>query len=231
LIVKLKEQDELQALARWETLLESAVDEAETAYVQGYLEDPAKYDTFNRALAELLSLLEIPGLATTLAKTRNLVTWPARTLLGLGRSALNPKAQNNTQTDRELETLELIADRWFSRVSRAMSEHSDTSVANQTWWQAMISRFREDRDEIRDAYMSAAVNTRAEFEPRIEEAAQQLHERLKDQPRLLNTLRAARVTGDAAGVALAVKSGGLAPADLLIIDEHVLEVAREAGGK
>lgn len=210
-------QDELEAVDRWSSLLGVAVDEAETAYVQGYLEDPEKYDTFNRALAELLTLLEIPGLAATLAKARQLVTWPARTLLGLGRTALNNRMRPASDApDRELETLELIADRWFSRVQRALSEQADASVANKPWWRAMINRFREDRDEIRDEYMAAALRARAEFEPRIDAAAQQLHERLKAQPRLLNTLRAARVTGDAAGVALAVKSGGLAPADLVL---------------
>ena len=43
-----------------------------------------------------------------------------------------------------------------------------------------------------------------------------MYQQLEKQPALLNSLRAARVTGDAAAVALAVKSGGLAATDLLV---------------
>jgi len=65
-----------------------------------------------------------------------------------------------------------------------------------------------------DVYV--AQQARQEFEPEIELAAKKLYEQLQSQPALLNTLRAARATADAAAVALAVKSGGLAPADLVL---------------
>jgi len=70
---------ELAALADWRNTIDDALLDAEQTYVNRYLDDPRKYDTFNRALAELLTLLELPGLGQTLGKVRELATWPART--------------------------------------------------------------------------------------------------------------------------------------------------------
>ena len=50
----------------------------------------------------------------------------------------------------------------------------------------------------------------------IDSAAQSLYQKLKEQPATLNSLRATRVTADAAAVVLAVKSGGLGAVDLVL---------------
>ena len=57
---------ELAASEQWQRQVDASIIEAERLYRQRYLDDPHKYDTFNRALAELLNLLEVPGVAATL---------------------------------------------------------------------------------------------------------------------------------------------------------------------
>jgi len=205
---------ELAAAAEWERQVADVLAEAEEDYVRRYLDDPRKYDTFNRALAELLALLELPGVARVLARTRDLVTWPARTLLGLGRRQLG--GERAAAPDQEEEILEAVLERALTRLQGVLIEQRETADEQLPWWRAAHVAFRERRPLIVARFEDRSAAVRLAFEPRIEEAARSLYERLRTQPALLGTLRAARVTTDAAGVALAVKSGGLAPADLVL---------------
>jgi len=206
-------EHELAAAATWNALVEAALEEAEQQYVRRYLDDPRKYDTFNRALAELLTLLELPGIARTLSRAREVVTWPARTLLGIGRRRLGGAS---AAPDQEAEVLAEVLEGVLTRLQGELIERRDDDPAQAPWWGAAQQAFRARRGDIAERFTARGETVRRDFEPRIEEAARRLHERLRAQPALLATLRAARATTDAAGVALAVKTGGLAPADLVL---------------
>jgi len=205
---------EFEAASEWRSLVAAALDTAEETYLRRYLDDPRKYDTFNRALAELLTLLELPGIARSLARARQLVTWPARTLLGVGRRQLG-HAQA-AAPDQEAEILTEILEQTLMQLQTTILERREDRPEQGVWWRALQSRLRTGRASLASEFEAEGEAVRKAFEPRIEAAAQRLHERLQTQPALLTTLRAARVTTDAAGIALAVKSGGLAPADLIL---------------
>lgn len=207
---------EIDARERWIDMVQRAVEEADQYYADNYLDNPDKYETFNRALAELLTLLEIPGVAPALARARKLITWPARQLLGAGRNALGKTPEvkrdaNGQVMDQEMLVLEQILDTTIARLQRELLETS-----SEPWWQALDSQIRSELPAIREHFDQSSEQARREFEPEIEKAAAKLYGQLKTQPALLNTLRAARASADAAGVALAVKSGGLAPTDLIL---------------
>ncbi len=208
--------DEQSAQADWQNLIDDAIVKADESYATEYLDNDDKYDTFNRALAELLTLLELPGIAPTLAKTRQLITWPARKLLGVGKSVWNAKDGSRNPTgaepiDLESEALELVLNTTLVSVQGALLEQPQNP-----FWTHLNRQFRRNEHAIKSAYREQAALAQKDFEPEIEEAARKLFEQLQSQPALLNSLRAARVTADAAGVALALKSGGLAPADLIL---------------
>ncbi|MFK7996241.1 MAG: GTPase domain-containing protein [Granulosicoccus sp.] len=207
---------EVNAREHWMQMIQRSIDEAEEYYANNYLDNPDKYETFNRTLAELLTLLEIPGVAPALAQARKLITWPARKLLGVGRNALGRVSdqQRNASgqvTDQEAMVLEQILDTTLVRLQRELLE-----ISGEPWWHTLNSHLRDELPAIRGRYLLASEQARREFEPEIEKAAASLYEQLKEQPALLNTLRAARASADAAGIALAVKSGGLAPTDLIL---------------
>ncbi|MFK7861743.1 MAG: GTPase domain-containing protein [Granulosicoccus sp.] len=207
---------EVDAQEHWMNLVHAAIDEAEEYYAENYLDNPDKYETFNRALAELLTLLEIPGVAPALAQARKLITWPARRLLGAGRSALGKTPEvkrdaNGQAMDQEALVLEQILDTTLVRLQRELLEAS-----GEPWWQALNKHLRTELPDIRVRFNEASEKARREFAPEIEKTAAKLYGQLQKQPALLNTLRAARASADAAGVALAVKSGGLAPTDLIL---------------
>ena len=215
---------ELAAAATWDALVAAALDEAEAEYVRLYLDDPVRYDTFNRALAELLTLLELPGVAQALARTREIVTWPARTLLGIGRRRLGSlgagmglgTGERTPPADQEAEVLARVLERLMTRLQGELIERREEEDVQSDWWRAAHRAFRAEREDIARRFEVRGSEVRRDFEPRIEEAARRLHERLRQQPALLATLRTARATTDAAGIALAVKSGGLAPTDLVL---------------
>ncbi|ASJ76562.1 GTPase [Granulosicoccus antarcticus] len=206
---------EQSAASSWSDLVTSAMSRAEDQYARDYLNNPDKYETFNRALAELLTLLEVPGLAAVFTRTRQLVTWPARKLLGVGRDALGSRfegARSKTPVDQDAETLERVLDSTLVSLQGSLLDQPQ----QQAFWAAMTQAFRKREPDIRQSFLTQSERVRKEFEPQIDEAARRLYEQLQAQPALLNTLRAARVTADAAGIALALKSGGIAPADLVL---------------
>lgn len=208
-------REENQANKTWDELVETVLIEAMDEYDARYLENPQKYDTFNRAIAELLNLLEIPGIAKGLAKTRSVVTWPARKLFGLGKEALNPTEANDA-IDYEKQMLSRVCDQAMTKLQSHILAQSSDAPNQEHWWRSLHERFSEQSSGIQTTFDFEIDRYQSDFEPRIEEAAQSLYSRLQEQPTLLNTLRATRATTDAAAVVLAVKSGGLAAADLII---------------
>lgn len=207
--------EEMTAQKNWQALVDEQMIEADEQYQSTYLNNPDKYETFNRALAELLTLLEIPGVAATLARTRQVITWPARRLLGAGRAVLKNRSLKDPLANDETDQEAIVMDHLLNGALISLQGQL-LNQAQTPWWNALNQRFREQLPHIRTAFDAESATARADFDPQIEAAAQALYNQLQSQPTLLNTLRAARVSADAAGVALAVKSGGLAPADLVL---------------
>jgi len=204
---------ERNAHINWKDAVERAVEDAKKRYATRYLNNPEKYETFNKAIAELLTLLEIPGLADALTKTRSVVTWPVRKLFGMGRKLTR---SDNKPGDLELDTLDLILEQTLTNLQGHILVEQREPEADKVYWESVQEALVEKKSFIRERYSERAVQVQTEFEPQIEAAAHHLYEQLQAQPALLNTLRAARVSTDAAAVVLAVKSGGLAVADLVI---------------
>jgi len=205
--------DEQNAQQTWHTRIDEETTLALDTYEQEYLNREDGYDTFNRTLAELLNLLEIPGIASTLIKTRQVITWPARKLLSVGKSTWSSKVSSEVKTpdDLEADILQRIYHDVFVALQSNVIDQEESA-----FWRALNRGLRDEKQRINFNYNAAFERAREEFEPEIELAAKKLYEQLQSQPALLNTLRAARATADAAAVALAVKSGGLAPADLVL---------------
>lgn len=206
---------EHEAHRQWEVAIDSLTDDAIDDYRTHYLDHPQKYDTFNRAVAELLTLLELPGLAKPLSSVRKFVTWPARQILdvaGLGNNQSDPSNKSPTEIEKQtlLNSASLL-------LSRAQNTAIDNSVNDETFFWATLSRQLRNTQPSLEQSIETEIDTyQKEFEPEIEAAARALYRQLQKQPAVLASLRAARVTTDAAAVILAVKSGGLAATDLLI---------------
>jgi len=209
-------EHERAAAQSWNDAVSAAVQEAFSNYESRYLNDDSRNDTFNRALAELLTLLEVPGLATGLQKTREVVTWPVRKIFGFGMDRLGSKANATEAQDLERDVLRSICTSVITQMQGVAIDAQDALPEQLSWWRALHTELKSQRDGLSADFDNASTLYREDFEPRIEAAAARLYQQLETQPALLNSLRAARVTTDATAVVLAVKSGGLAATDLLV---------------
>ena len=193
---------EVDAVQQWRRDIDSAVAAALAIYREQYLEHARHYDTFQRALVQLLELLEIPGIARPLARTRQVLTWPLRRALALGS-----RGEATAGTDREGQILEeAVAHLWLG-LRHQINERCGADHAGR-WWAALGGAL-PDRAEVMKSFLARVGQYQQDFQPEIERAAQELYEQLRQRPTTLNSLRAARVTADAAGVALAFKTGGI----------------------
>jgi hypothetical protein len=201
---------EHQALKDWHELVDLVIKQALDSYQRDYLNHPHHYETFQCALAELLNLLEIPGLATILAGTRRALTWPVKQLIKLGRKSLHM-----TDSSHEVALLNQIAEHTLIQLADRLLDKTEQYQQNR-WWKEAGLTLRSQRQTIVQDFNQAVKIYHADFQQDVEKAAHRMHQKLQEQPIVLNSLRATRVTTDAAALALALHTGGIGVHDLLV---------------
>lgn len=201
---------EHQALKDWDQLIEQMIKQALDNYQRDFLDHPHHYETFQVAMAELLTLLEIPGLAGVLAGTRRVLTWPVRQLMKLGR-----RQASLTDTSHEVALLNQIAEHALLQMTDKLRDKAEEHQ-QRLWWRDMSAVLRQRRRELLVDFDGAVRHYHATFQQDVESAAHRLYRKLQEQPLLLNSLRVTRVTTDAAVIALALHTGGIGVHDLVI---------------
>jgi len=201
---------EHQAVADWQELLKQTMQVGLDSYQRDYLNHPHHYENFQLALAELLTLLEIPGLAGVLASTRKILTWPIKQLLKLGRKRLHL-----ADTSHEIALLQQISEHMLIQMSDKLLDKAEQSKQPQ-WWKEASLLLRSQRPDIINDFNESAKQYHMAFQHEVENTANRLYVQLQQQPIILNGLRATRTTADAVGIALALHTGGIGMHDLII---------------
>jgi len=200
---------EHQTLNDWDKLVDEAIKQALVNYQRDYLNHPHHYETFQQALAELLTLLEIPGLAGILTGARKVLTWPVRQMMKLGRKRLHI-----ADSSQEIVLLNQIAEHLLIQLADRLMDNAEQDNQRQ-WWKEFSSLLRRQRKAILQDFSTAAKNYHVSFQQDVEKTAQRLYHKLQEQPMVLNSLRATRVTTDAAAIALTLHMGGIGVHDLI----------------
>lgn len=198
------------SLKDWQGLVDQVIQQGLDSYQRDYLNHPHHYETFQHALAELLNLLEIPGLAGVLANTRRMLTWPIRKMMNIGRKRLHIADSN-----QEITLLNQIAEHVLIQMADKLLNQAEQNRQGQ-WWKEFSSLLRTQRADILKDFADAAQRYHLTFQEEVENTANRLYHKLQEQPVILNTLRATRVTADAAVIALALHTGGIGIHDLVI---------------
>lgn len=201
---------EHSSLKDWGGLVDQVIQQGLDSYQRDYLNHPHHYETFQLALAELLNLLEIPGLAGILANTRRLLTWPVRKMMSVGRKRLHI-----ADSSQEITLLNQIAEHVLIQMADKLLNQAEQNRQSQ-WWKEFSSLLRTQRSDILQDFSAAAQRYHLAFQEEVENTANQLYHKLQEQPVILNSLRATRVTADAAVIALALHTGGIGMHDLII---------------
>ena len=196
-----------QVQRRWRDEVNVGKEKFLTAYRRDYLADADRYDTFQRLLGELLVLLEIPFLARSMGSVRKVVTWPVRKLFG---ASGGEEAEANL--GREPEMLQDAATHLLLGLRMTALE----SAEENPLWGRLAKRLSAEQPELLESFHKDALRHHQEFQKTVTEAAQLLYQRLQESPALLNSLRAVRASADAAGVVVALQTGGIGLADLVL---------------
>lgn len=208
-------REEHNLRADWNSLVEVAGNGAIEIYERYYLNHPQHFDTLKRALAELLTLLEIPGIAPLLTRTRSLLTWPVRAVFGLGNYD-SKTSDSRARTSQESKVLERMYEHYRIQLSNIVLSKRAEGVEQDYWWSEISSLLNSEDGAFYETYHQAVRIYQSDFQHEIEEAAHHLYNKLEQQPATLNSLRATRVTTDAAAVAIALKTGGIGVQDFMI---------------
>ena len=194
----------------WHRLIDQVIKQGLESYQRDYLNHPHHYETFQHALAELLNLLEIPGLAGILASTRRMLTWPIRKMMSIGRKRLHI-----ADSSQEITLLNQIAEHVLIQLADKLLNQAEENRQSQ-WWKEFSSLLRTQRTTILNEFSRSAQQYHLAFQEEVESTANRLFRKLQEQPALLNSLRATRVTADATVIALALHTGGIGMHDLVI---------------
>ena len=205
-------RSEQEAQTTWQILTDQVVNEAVVEYQRDYLNHPHHYDTFQNALAKLLTLLEVPGIANVIAQSRKILAWPLKKIFSIGQKKYD-QAYPKTQ---ETAVLQQIAEHVFLQLGDKVLDQIEQTQGNNKWWKAINSQLRQEKGSILRDFEQTTKVYHEGFKQEIENTAQSLYHKLEEHPALLNGLRATRVTADAALLALAVQAGGIGLHDLLI---------------
>ena len=207
---------EHQAANEWHEKINVAMTKLRDYYQQHYLNQNQYSEALQRSITKLLELLEIPVLASTLGSLRKVITWPVRTIGGaIFNSAVNTTKKSSQSNESAILT-EALANTLLNLQSEVQQAGSSADPGQNIWWQALNTQFQSRREDIKNSATTLIEELQPNFEPEIEAAANRLYEDLQKQPATLNSLRAARVTTDAAALVLALHTGGLSASDLVL---------------
>jgi len=202
---------EHQAAEEWQRLVSKQINRALIGYQRDYLNHPHYYETFQQALIELLNLLEIPGIAMILSKTRRVLTWPVRSLLSLRKSH-----RLGIYQSQELVLLNQQAEHLLIQLTEHLLDKIDTESRKNSWWKENYRLLRQQRNTILKSFKQQADDYHLFFQQDVEAAAHRLYKRLQQKPLILNSLRTTRVSADAIAIALAIQTGGIGMHDFII---------------
>ena len=198
---------------QWRERLDALLSECMERYQRDYLNHPNHYETFQRALAELLTLLEVPGIGSALHAARRVVTWPMRQLTRLGRAA----SGRETNVDGvERAVLHQLAQHALIQLSEELMLEPGRDIAEQRWRGGVGQLLSSRRSQLLGRFDQAAQDYVIQFRPEIESTARSLYAHLEEHPVVLNSLRATRVTTDAAALGVALHTGGIGVQDFVI---------------
>lgn len=205
---------EQQLQQEWNHLVDAQVKDALLNYRREFLDHPEHYGTFQRAIAELLTLLEVPGFGAVMSKARRVITWPLKKIFGMKMAG---RVSGPTVEDsKEMEVLSQLTRHLLIQSAEGVLLKMEQAPEQSQWWKSLGTALRSDKTELQEHFDQDMRQYYADFQPEVENAADRLYQRLEKHPAILNSLRVTRAGIDAAAVALLLHTGGIGLHDFII---------------
>lgn len=189
----------------WQALVDKAIEQALGDYERDYLNHPHHYETFQQAIAALLLLLEIPSVAKVVMTARIILLYPFNSV----RRLFDRK--HLAETGHEMTILTQLINHTLTELAHDLLDKNTSSL-----WRELGEQLRQNRAAVLREFHFSVETYHQTFQQDVEQAAQGLYLKLKEQPLVLNALRATRITADAIVIALTLYTGGIGLSDLAI---------------
>jgi len=129
--------------------------------------------------------------------------------------SIGKKRLHIADSSQEITLLNQIAEHILIQMADKLLNQAEQNRQSQ-WWKEFSSLLRTQRADILQDFSAATQRYHLAFQEEVENTANRLYHKLQEQPVILNSLRATRVTADAAVIALALHTGGIGMHDLII---------------
>ncbi|WP_406696024.1 hypothetical protein V5E97_34010 [Singulisphaera sp. Ch08] len=206
---------EVSASAAWQATIhrltrESILD----PYRQDYLEG-VRYGELNRTLLHLMELLQVPLIGPILELTGRVVRMPVK-LAGRGFRSLLGHRTNEPKPPPEQEILQDLIPHWLAAIKAEAQVLARSE--NREEWTAIVLELESERfrTELLAPFDRAFEVYRERMERVVRRRAEDLHERLRETPKKLATMRGANLMVSASSVALVIKTAGLDWSDAVL---------------
>lgn len=204
---------QLEANAQWNAAVQMAVETFVGDYQSSYLDNPQRYDAFNRVGVEILSLLNppIPGLRKALVFVRTALSLPARAIIYSTRAiwryfSADARARASLQTiPNEVATFQDANDRLLNSLAGILAQRRG---ADQPFWTALFQLWAAAVAPVNQDFRIKLEQHRERTEAWIRETAQGIYQELAKDPVRLNLLRTGRISADAAAIIISIHTGG-----------------------
>lgn len=208
---------ETQVAERWRAVVERVT---RGELIEGYREEylsGKRYPDFDRALVEMVRMLQVPGIGKVLGGIGQVARMPMRWIKRqVNDLVAGPTAKGGGDGPPEERVLARRFKAWLSAL-RSEAQALSRADGHPSWDEIAAA---VDGDAFQGAVVEGFQKSYGEYrtrmDARIEQTAQELYSKIRDNPKLLNALRAAVLGADGAVTVAAVMSGGLSPSDLVI---------------
>lgn len=210
---------ELACQTRWQAQIERLGLELVEHFQRDYLQNQTYQETRARVLVELLQLLELPGMGKALTGLRQVLTFPVRTLgTWLDRITEAPKEAAKAQDQNAEQSILTNAIRQLLQqlMAQAAAEASQQQGREGNWWRHLWQHLTNEEPALTQMARQQILQHQTGFVPQIKATADALQQRLSQDPVRLHSLRAARLTTDAAAIAIPFATGTTGWLDLAL---------------
>jgi hypothetical protein len=205
-------REDLAALQGWRDAVQRGQVDFDDRYFNEYLSG-AHFHRFDEALVRLLDLLELPGIGRVIGGALWVLRTPYRLMRGLVNKALSRPASASVPEEQALrEGLSAWLDVLRREALQRAASHPLWGHINKGFETGLADLAKERFDLGFRGFQMGLTNE-------VDRTARAIFEDLQQKPMLLNTLRGTKLTLDAAGIAGAVATGGLAhwQVDLVLV--------------
>ncbi|WP_422926344.1 hypothetical protein [Singulisphaera sp. PoT] len=207
--------EEAGAAAEWSKVVEKVTTERVLEpYRRDYLEG-VNYAEFNRTLVHLVELLRVPVVGVVVETAGHVVRVPLKLVKHGFRKLMKLPTSSATTIPEEEVLRSAIGSLLLRLTSEAQARagkgsHGSWGLVAQKLGEPIFSK------RLYDIFQRDFLEYRQAFEQEVRRRAENLYNKLKEDPARLQTLRGANLLAGTASVAVAVKTAGLSWSDAVL---------------